>query len=388
MTVIDATRPRDGFPGGGVVRLDRHSPESSRYGRRVTVRAADFGPPVDSDPASTGIARLQQAMWRVDELRITGMGVARGRQVGSLLPTSDDLEDEYERNLISPAARHHARERVAASKAHGSALTILADRLLNNMLSSQPMCFNLLSDLGELVSAGDREAVAALQLMFPEAGIRSAQRITVEVAPEPIGEYLNDLTGWDAAVWINDGEGVISIETKYTDSLDTAAPMRCEPQRAAVARELDLFTDQGWEHFDDVGARRNQRVVRENAKRAAKGKSLLPLIDGPDFDQMARNILLTEVYRVRNDMSFASNYVLAPEFDRQARREVSATAARLRPSKRGLVHYRTLDDAVDAALTVLAGTPTGDVLGVFRRRYLDLAVARDAYLKGSTTAPQ
>ena len=119
-------------------------------------------------------------MWRVDELRITGMGVARGRQVGSLLPTSDDLEDEYERNLISPAARHHARERVAASKAHGSALTILADRLLNNMLSSQPMCFNLLSDLGELVSAGDREAVAALQLMFPEAGIRSAQRITAQ----------------------------------------------------------------------------------------------------------------------------------------------------------------------------------------------------------------
>ncbi len=368
-----------------MVTLDRHPSESAQYGQGVTVVAADFGPPVGSDPASTGIARLQQAMWRVNELGIADMGVAHGHEVGSLLPMSDDLEDDYDRNLISPAARQHARQRVAASKAQGSALTILEDRLLNNMLSSQPMCFNLLSDLGELVSVGDRAAVTALRAMFPEAGIQSAQRITVEVAPEPIKKYLNDLTGWDAAVWINDGEGVISIETKYTDSLETAAPLRCEPQRVAVARELDLFTDEGWAYFDKVGVRRNERVVRENAKRNAKGKSLLPLIDGPDFDQMARNVLLTEAYRVRNKMVFASNYVLAPAFDRQARREVSATAARLRPSRRGLVHYRTLDDAVDAALTVLAGTPTADVLDVFRRRYLDLAVARDAYRKGSVT---
>ncbi len=318
-------------------------------------------------------------MWRVSELGIADMGVARGREVGSLLPTIDDLEANYDRNLISPAARQHARQRVAASKAPGSPLTILEDRLLNNMLSSQPMCFNLLSDLGERVSVGDQSAVAALQAMFPEAGIQSVQRITVEVVPEPITQYLNDLTGWDAAVWINDGEGVISIETKYTDSLDTAAPLRCEPQRVAVAQELDLFTEQGWTHFDEVGVRRNRRVVRENAKRAAKGKLPLPLIDGPDFDQMARNVLLTEAYRVRNKMVFASNYVLAPAFDRQARREVSATAARLRPSRRGLVHYRTLDDAVGAALTVLAGTPTGEVLEVFRRRYLDLTVAQDAY---------
>lgn len=171
-----------------------------------------YGDPILSDPPIRRRARLRQAMWRVDVL-----GVAecqpRARQggtvcVGSELPHTPGAE-AGRANYLSDEAFRYAMERLAVSKAPGSALTILEGRLRFNMLSSQPMCFNLFADVRALVRAGDTRGTAAVRAMFPEVGIETVEGIDVEEVPTPIPDYLADRTGWDAAIWINQGTGPV-----------------------------------------------------------------------------------------------------------------------------------------------------------------------------------
>ena len=146
-------------------------------------------------------------------------------------------------------------------------------------------------------------------------------------------------------------------------------------RRVDAANELELFTEDAMVHFRDLGRRRDARIEKANAKRADKGLNPHPLGCGPDFDQMARNLLLTEAYRIRNRLTTAVNYVLAPKFDEQAEPLVRSTVDRLTDKHKRIARYRTLDAVVDAALPPLEDSDAGHVLSTFRSRYLDLSPA-------------
>ena len=93
-------------------------------------------------------------------------------------------------------------------------------RLLCNMLSSQPMCFNLFGPLvGNLTLATD-----LFKLLYP-GEISNVTRVRLEFAPEPPSEYLNDHTAFDAFIefMAPDGEkGLIGIETKLVEPFSLA----------------------------------------------------------------------------------------------------------------------------------------------------------------------
>lgn len=88
-------------------------------------------------------------------------------------------------------------------------------RQLRNMLSSQPMCFNL---FGELALDLDLATTLARALWGPQVG--RVVRMCFEWAPEPADEYLNDRTAFDAFLEYETVDGLpafIGVETKLSE---------------------------------------------------------------------------------------------------------------------------------------------------------------------------
>lgn len=98
---------------------------------------------VGTDNAFQQRARLLQALWR--EARGLPAGVRRpGAPLGSRLPLL--LAKEELSNFLTDNIRRAVRDRVATKQA-GSGQLIDEDRLYADLLSSQPLCFNLFGEL-------------------------------------------------------------------------------------------------------------------------------------------------------------------------------------------------------------------------------------------------
>src|SRR5205807_398203 len=90
--------------------------------------------------------------------------------------------------------------------------TIEPFRLLHNMLSSQPMCFNL---FGPLVGQPERATRLLRGLVGDE--LARVRTVALEWAPDPAHEYLSDRTAFDAMVEYERCDGslvLLGIETK------------------------------------------------------------------------------------------------------------------------------------------------------------------------------
>lgn len=89
------------------------------------------------------------------------------------------------------------------------------DRLFNNLLSSQPLCFNF---FGELMADTDF-GLKILQLWWPN--ITELKRVIFEFAPKE--RFTNDNSAFDVAfeVAIGNQIGLIGLECKYTDTFSS-----------------------------------------------------------------------------------------------------------------------------------------------------------------------
>jgi len=169
-----------------------------------------IGPQYNGDSFFTARMRFHQSWYRANVLRLPyGVRPTRNAEnyYGNML-TSDDGDSG--RNFLTPEIAQVARERVA--QGHG---TIEPFRLFHNMLSSQPMCFNL---FGPLVK--DYElATRFIGSLVPES-VKEVTRVAIEWAPEPANDYLGDRTAFDAFIEYCTTEGrlcALGVETKLTE---------------------------------------------------------------------------------------------------------------------------------------------------------------------------
>lgn len=90
------------------------------------------------------------------------------------------------------------------------------DRLFNNLLSSQPLCFNF---FGELMADTDF-GLQVLQTWWPD--LTELKKVIFEFAPKE--RYTNDNSAFDIAfeVSIGDQSGLVGLECKYTDTFSSA----------------------------------------------------------------------------------------------------------------------------------------------------------------------
>jgi hypothetical protein len=146
------------------------------------------------------------------------------------------------KNFVNDFTFNYAKRRVENKQPHE---TIDEYRLFNNMLSSQPMAFNLFCPFIQMLEQGKAEVVSRIfQNIFPDKHIGEVTEVGLEYLHTDIKNYLNDLTAMDAIVRYKDTEGkpaFIAIETKYTDVLNEKTSRRRNVEYDKWIKQLGMF---------------------------------------------------------------------------------------------------------------------------------------------------
>lgn len=190
---------------------------------------------VASDGLFQRRARLLQALWRVEQ----GLPVGERRPgvaLGSRIEHTHAVETRA--NLMTPAARD-AAVRVLDAMHSGSGQHIDEDRLWANLLSSQPLAFNLFAELGV-----DRALASRVLGRLWPGRIGEVTRIEFEYSPGRGSMlYTADHTAFDVYVEHTipgGGRGFVGIEVKYHEAMRDA-PARHRPRYDTLTRQMRCF---------------------------------------------------------------------------------------------------------------------------------------------------
>lgn len=192
---------------------------------------------VATDDAFQRRARLLQALWR--EVRDLPIGAkASGEPLGSRLDLS--FANDSLANFMTDAAKSAVRAELDAANAGTSGGKLMeADRLVANLLSSQPLCFNLFGELQADLSLAGR----VFRALYPER-VAEVTAVRFEHSPGQGDErYTGDRSAFDVFVehtTLAGARGFIGIEVKYHEGLGDAAASH-KPRYDALADAMGCF---------------------------------------------------------------------------------------------------------------------------------------------------
>jgi hypothetical protein len=169
------------------------------------------GPQYSKDNPFTARMRFHQSWYRTKVLQVPyGIGPRSSNATfyGNMLTREDG---DRGLNFLTPHIFEVVKRRLAIKKG-----MIDPYRLFCNMLSSQPMCFNLFGPLVDNLKL----ATTLMQVILP-GEIHTVTKVLIEYAPEPAKDYLNDHTAFDAYISFlhqDHQPGFIGIETKLVEA--------------------------------------------------------------------------------------------------------------------------------------------------------------------------
>jgi hypothetical protein len=184
----------------------------------------DIGPQYARDSFLARKMRKHQIWYRTNVLKLpygTGPKPNDTSYYGNMLTCADG---EAGRNFLTPEIFEVVKDRIAQGTG-----AVEKYRLLHNMLSSQPMCFNL---FGPLVRDHDL-AKTLLQTLVIEK-ISEVTRVEIEWSPKPAMDYLNDHTAFDAFIEYRATDRQLfglGIETKLSEPFSQKMYDRLEYRR-------------------------------------------------------------------------------------------------------------------------------------------------------------
>lgn len=307
---------------------------------------------VPSDNAFTRKARYLQIIRRYETGADAGSRMVRGKEVRYANLAKDGKENN--RNFLSDEIYNYAKHRVADIRPYE---TIEEERLFCNFLSSQPMAFNLFYPLMKLVEGDDenqRKLANVVKVFLTGDVVEKIERITevgIEFIPDYWEKCLHDKTAMDAyfRFCTTDGmQGIIAIETKYTDKLGSNEAKNISPALDAVNGLADVFTSEG---LDAI----NNRQVK--------------------ITQVFRNFLLTEKVRQIEEIDESLSIVLAPSGNTSNKSDEKVFLEQLRPGCRYKFQTVALEDVV---MALKSEFPNEQIFEDFYKRYLEFG-AVDLY---------
>lgn len=162
-------------------------------------------------------ARLLQSLWR-ERKGLAPSGPEP--HAGSSLDAESGAEESGSAYISADA---FAAARKAVSERQRGAV-IQKDRLYRNLLSSQPLCFNLFGRLSEHLH--DPRVVEAIRALFPDVATLDA--IRYEQSPgRGDARFLENGTAFDVLLDYHDADGAarfVGIEVKYHEDLGGKEP--------------------------------------------------------------------------------------------------------------------------------------------------------------------
>lgn len=265
---------------------------------------------VGDDNAFQRRARLLQSLWR--EARGLPMGERRpGVPLGSRLPLP--FAESSVANFFTENIRRSVDDCVAGKRA-GSGQLVDVDRLYANLLSSQPLCFNLFGELQTDLLLATRVFGA----LWPTR-VQTVTAIRFEYSPGRSDlAFTGDRSAFDVFIEHTDftgGTGFIGIEVKYHEDLVVkAAEFRLRYDE--VAKAMACFSD-----------------------------AHLPALRRPPLQQIWRDHLLAGSMLATGDWATGLYVFLYPEGNVHCAKAVDSYAAYL--TDRTTFEAITLDRVVD-----------------------------------------
>jgi hypothetical protein len=181
---------------------------------------------------------------------------ASGEPLGSRLVLP--FAKESLANFMSEGAKRAAHAEVCGAR-EGAGKLIEEGRLFANLLSSQPLCFNLFGELqADLALAG-----RVFRDLYPER-VAEVTAVRFEHSPGK-GDlrYTGDRSAFDVFIEHSTPtgkRGFVGIEVKYHEGLDDAAASH-KPRYTEVADAMGCFAH---EHHDSLRAKPLQQMWRDH----------------------------------------------------------------------------------------------------------------------------
>ncbi|MBT3941519.1 MAG: hypothetical protein HOC77_11640 [Chloroflexi bacterium] len=287
---------------------------------------------VRSDTSWRAKYRLLQSWYRQMVIKAPA-GRYRGRYRGNHLIPEWVAKDPHA-NFLTQEVSNYVDARLPEVTAQGGVME--ETRLRGNLLSSQPLCFNLFGQL----RAFPEHAATVLGTSF-DLDIEIITAIEVEWAPNP-AKHLGDRTAFDAYVEYttsNGRRGFIGIETKYTEN----------------------FTQQDYD-------RPEYRSVTEDPASGFK-PGAADVLKARSTNQLWRNSLLAASVRKKEGFDVGHVWVLACKGDRTLTRAVKTFEGQM-DDPRSLLRVANFEDLIAEALKF---PDLAEWASAFDSRYLDLS---------------
>ena len=247
--------------------------------------------------------------------------------------------DKTGKNFVNEFTFNHAKHRVENKQPHE---TIDEYRLFNNMLSSQPMAFNLFCPFIEMRQQGKGDIVSRIfQNIFPDKYISEVTEVGLEYLDTDVKKYLNDNTAMDAIVRYKDTDGkpaFIAIETKYTDVLGENTSRKSDVLYDVWIKRIGMFKPE---------------TEAELLKSAEAAKDKNKKLDGMKVvTQIYRNFLLTECYGIIEGANRCYSVVLAPAQHPTTKKEVASLRNELKPEFQNKISAISLEYFIAKTLEI------------------------------------
>lgn len=301
-----------------------------------------FGEPYSGDSKFVAKCRLLQSMYRAEQ----GLAIRpyKGRDGVHYYGNYIEGGEISGANFLADYIFDYAKHRVEHKEKHE---TIESDRLFNNLLSSQPMAFNLFCPLRKLLEESPEEATRVIKSALPMYPIHLVTHVDLEFIPSNYKDLTGDKSAMDAIICFKtaDGkDGFIAIETKYSENLGTNEASNNE-KSLEIIKQLKCFNH-------DVEEKIKSKQIK--------------------LTQIYRNFLLSEIYGQKTNADSYS-IILAPKIHPSTDKEVRSITDEMQPNYKGKLQNIYLESFTDKLISE-SPEEYADIFRRFRDRYLSFDI--------------
>ena len=249
---------------------------------------------------------------------------------GNYISNGESPKEGCWKNFLTEYAFKHAEDRVEHKEKYE---TIEGDRLFNNLLSSQPMAFNLFCPLRQMFGESPETATRVIKAALPGYPIHEVTGVELEFIPENYKDLTGDKSAMDAIIRFEDEHGkggFIAVETKYSENLGTNVAYDRDKDGKKIPRAKS------------VNAIKELQCFTPNTeKNIMEGNTPLT--------QIYRNFLLSETYGLKEELQSYS-IILAPKEHPTTETELKSLVDSLSDGYKDKIKRVYLEDFVNAII--------------------------------------
>ena len=260
--------------------------------------------------------------------------------------------EESGANFLEKYIFEHAKERIRDRKPYE---TFDEDRMFNNLLSSQPMAFNLFCPLRKLLEENRIAVTKAIQAALPHYSIAMVTAVELEFIPYNYQNLTGDKSAMDAIIKYRNFEGkecFIAIETKYSENLGSNAASFMKLSGEKYEEKKNVY-------FEKI---HNLNLFLPDIESKLRSKDV-------KLTQLYRNFILSETYG-KKEGYISHSIVLAPARHPSTDKEIETLQSQLLPQYKDKIRAVHLEDFVDSLIKETGGEYK-KVFGKFKKRYLE-----------------